>query len=198
MSEEAFAYSTAVEVLLALPVGDALKESVKAECPAYTDVFLERARAAEAAGQDEVARAWTLLAHLCRVTLKASEPNEPFRPVWEDAGGRTFVPGDMDGESAAAVRQLGFAVSDAELRSRLLDATWDRLRDAGAAREAVRSYVEAANGFCSIPSIGPHTPLGWSARRGSRGSCGTAIWSMASWRKSRTALASWTAAIPGI
>ena len=147
MSEEAFANSTTVELLLALPVGDALKESVKAECPAYTDVFLERARAAEAAGEDEVARAWTLLAHLCRVTLKASEPNEPFRPVWEDAGGRTFVPGDMDGERAAAVRQLGFAVSDAELRSRLLDATWDRLRDAGAAREAVRSYVEAANGL---------------------------------------------------
>ena len=145
MSEEAFAYSTTAEVLLALPIGDALKESVKAECPSYTGVFFERARVADAAGDNEEARAWFLLAHLCRVTLKASEPNEPFRPVWEDASGRTLVPGDMDEESAAAVRQLGFVASDAELRARLLDATWDRLRDAEAAREAVRSYVVAAN-----------------------------------------------------
>ena len=144
MSEEAFAYSTTAEVLLALPVGDALKESVKAECPAYADLFFERARVADAACDNDAARAWTLLSHLCRVTLKASEPHEPFRPAWQDAGGRTLVPGDMDEESAAAVRQLGFTVSDGELRSRLLDATWDRLRDAGAARDVVTSYVEAA------------------------------------------------------
>lgn len=147
MSEKAFPFSTTVEVLLALPVGDVLKESKKAECPAYSDVFFERAKVTEAAGEHEVARAWTLLAHLCRVTLKASEQSEPFRPVWEDASGRTLVPRDMDDESASAVRQLGFAVSDAELRSRLLDATWDRLRDPEAAREAVGSYLEAANGL---------------------------------------------------
>ena len=147
MSEEAFPYSTTTGVLLALPVEDVLKESAKAECPSYSDIFFERSRVAEAAGDHEVARAWSLLAHLCRVTLKASEQSEPFRPVWEDASGRTLVPGDMDEESAAAVRQLGFDVSDAELRSRLLDATWDRLRDPRAAREAVGSYLNAANGL---------------------------------------------------
>ncbi len=51
----------------------------------------------------------------------------------------------MDEASAAAVRELGLAATDAELRSRLLDAIWERLRDAGAAREAVRSYTDAAN-----------------------------------------------------
>ena len=107
MSEKAFPFSTTSEVLLALPVGDVLKESEKAECPAYSDVFFERARVTEAAGEHEVARAWTLLAHLCRVTLKASEQSEPFRPVWEDASGRTLLPRDMDDESAAAGSSTG-------------------------------------------------------------------------------------------
>ena len=144
MSDEAFPFATTAEVLMALPVGDALKESGKPECPAYGDVFLERARVAEAAGDHEVARAWALLAHLCRVVLKPDEPHEPFHPVWEEPGGRTFVPGDMDEESAAAVRRLAFAATDGELRARLLDAVWDRLRDAETAREAVGSYQAAA------------------------------------------------------
>ena len=147
MSEKAFPFSTTSEALLALPAGDALKESPNAECPSYSDVFFERAKVAEAAGDNEVARAWALLAHLCRVTLTASEPNQPFRPVWQDASGRTLVPGDMDEDTAAAIRELAFVVSDAELRSRLLDATWDRLRDPGAAREAVGSYLQAAEGL---------------------------------------------------
>ena len=159
MSDEMFPFSTSAEVLMALPVGEALKESRKPECPAYGDVFLERAGAAGAAGDSGVARAWALLAHLCRVTLKASEPNEPFGPVWEEPGGRTIVPGDMDEGSAAAVRQLGFDETDAELRSRLLDAIWDRLRDATAAREAVRSYVEAANAL-----FDPEHWTGYAAR----------------------------------
>ena len=144
MKDEAFAFSTTAEVLMVLPVGEALTESGSQECPDYAEVFLARARVAEEAGNGEVARAWGLLAHLCRVALRPREPNEPFRPLWDEPGGRTMVPGDMDEESAAAVRQLGFAVTDGELRARLLDLTWDRLRDAEAAREAVRSYLAAA------------------------------------------------------
>ena len=145
MSGDAFAYSTTAEVLMDLAVEEAVKESGKPECPAYAEAFLERGAAADAADDQEGARAWALLAHLCRVAVRPSEPNEPFRPLWEEPGGRTMVPGDMDEVSAAAVRQLGFAATDGELRARLLDVTWDRLRDAEAAREAVRSYVAAAN-----------------------------------------------------
>ena len=145
MSEEAFAFATTTEVLTDIPVGEALKESTKPECPAYANVFLERARTADVAGNHDAARAWTLLAHLSQVALRPSEPNEPFRPMWEDPGGRTMVPRDMDEETAAAVRHFGFAAKDVELRARLLDVTWNRLRDPEAAREAVRGYLAAAN-----------------------------------------------------
>ena len=145
MSDEPFSFSATGEVLLALPVAEALTESKKPECPAYGDVFFERAGAADEAGDGESAKAWALLAHLCRVSLKPSKPHEPFRPLWEEPAGRTLVPGDMDDGTAPGVRELGFAVSDNELRARLLDAVWDRLRDHEAARETARSYVAAAN-----------------------------------------------------
>ena len=127
MSEPAFAYATSAEVLLTLRVGDALEESVQPECPSYASIFFKQAAASEATGDDESARGWKLLGNLCQVTLTPSGPNEPFRPVWQDVSGRTFIPADMDAESAEAVRQLGQVVTDAELRARLLDATWDRL-----------------------------------------------------------------------
>ncbi len=120
MSDEAFLFSTTAEALMDLPVGEALKEGKKPECVSYAEVFLKRAAAAETAGDDGVARAWGLLAHLCRVALRPSEPNEPFRPMREEPGGRTMVPGDMDEESAAAVRELGFAATDGELGARLV------------------------------------------------------------------------------
>ncbi len=144
MSGEAFVFSTKPEVLMGLPVGEALKESKEPECPAYADVFFDRAGAAEAAGDDKVARAWFLLAHLCRVTLSPSDLNDPFGPRLREPGGRTMVPGDMDEDTALGVLQLGCASADDELRSRLLDAIWNRLRDADAARQAVTSYVTAA------------------------------------------------------
>lgn len=142
MSDDAFAYSTTTEMLMSLDVEEAVKEAGMLESTAYSDVFLERAGAA---GDNGAARAWALLANLCRVALVPSEPNEPFRPRWEGHDGRTTVPGDMDEESAAAVRQLGFAITDDELRARLLDVTWNGLRDPDAARQAVRSYVAAAD-----------------------------------------------------
>ena len=74
MSDESFAFSTTGEVLMALPLGEALKESREPECPAYSDVFFKRAGVAEAAGDNEVWRTWALLAHLCRVVLTPSEP----------------------------------------------------------------------------------------------------------------------------
>ena len=51
----------------------------------------------------------------------------------------------MTRSSAAAVRELGFATTDGELSARLLDVTWSRLRDPRSAREAVKTYLTAAN-----------------------------------------------------
>ena len=85
MSDDAFAYATTTEMLISLDVEEAVKEAGILESTAYFEVFLERAGAA---GDNGAAKAWALLANLCRVALAPSEPNEPFRPRWEPRAAR--------------------------------------------------------------------------------------------------------------
>ena len=122
----------------------------------------------------------------------------PFARCGKEPGGRTMVPGDMDEESSAAVRQLGFAVTDGELRARLLDVTWDRLRDAEAAREAVRSYLEAANALFDPEHWSAYAFRIERAARLARANWATGTWSMRCWQKPRSVLSKWTAPIPCI
>ena len=145
MSDGSFFLSTPPEVLLALGADDALAESEKPMCWNYRSAFSARTEKAEAEGNTEAAKAWRLLAELCQIGTQPNNPQEPFRPLFQGPGGRSLVPSDLDQVSADAVRQLGMAVKDAELRARLLDITWERLRNPEAAREAVRSYIDAAN-----------------------------------------------------
>lgn len=43
MSDDAFPFATTAEVLMVLSVADALKAIARPKCPAFRDVFLERA-----------------------------------------------------------------------------------------------------------------------------------------------------------
>jgi hypothetical protein len=123
MSEDSFSLSTKPEVLLALGVNDAVAESERPMCWNYADVFSDRGEKAEADDSAEVATAWRLLGQLSRLGLQESTPNQPFRPMFEGPNGRSLMPSDLDQVTADAVRQLGFAIEDPELRARLLDIT---------------------------------------------------------------------------
>ncbi|HEC12609.1 MAG TPA: DUF4209 domain-containing protein [Acidiferrobacteraceae bacterium] len=143
-NEGSFILSTTPEILLALPVSEALAESEKPECWNYGQVFFKRAKEAEAGANTEVATAWRLLGDLSQVTLEHSDPNEPFRPIVITADGRSILPSDLDEVTAGAVHQLGRVIDDVELSARLLDITWVCLRDPDAARQAVQCYIKAA------------------------------------------------------
>lgn len=145
MTDGSFSLSTTAEVLLALDVAGALAESEKPMCWNYGNVFFARAKEAEAGGDAEAARPWALLSQLCRIGPRERDAREPFVPMFETSDGRSLLPADLDDVSADAVRQLGLTAEDPELRARLLDITWERLRDADTAKEAVRSYTDAAN-----------------------------------------------------
>ncbi len=144
MSDGSFSLSTPPEVLLALGVDEALAESRKPICWKYGDVFLERAKRAEAEGNAEIGKAWRLLYQLTQVGMREGNSEEPFQPMFESAEGRSLIPDDLDQVTADAVHQLGLVTEDPELRGRLLDITWVRLRNPEAAREAVRSYIKTA------------------------------------------------------
>ncbi|HBO42799.1 MAG TPA: hypothetical protein DD670_02445, partial [Planctomycetaceae bacterium] len=145
MSDQGFSLATTTEALLALSVRDAIGESKKAECWSYGQVFFGRAKAAEAGDDNKSAIAWRLLGQLSQIKVEEGNPNEPFRPMFENATGRSVLPCDLDEVTARAVLELARATEDAELRAKLFDICWDRLRDVEAARMAVRSYIEAAD-----------------------------------------------------
>ncbi|MGH6899709.1 MAG: DUF7380 domain-containing protein [Geminicoccaceae bacterium] len=105
MSDGSFSLSTTSELLLALEVDDALAESEKPMCWNYANVFLDRAKKAEAEGNAEVATAWSLLAQLSRMGMQESNAEEPFRPMFAGPDGRSLMPSDLDQVTADAVRQ---------------------------------------------------------------------------------------------
>jgi len=145
MSDEAFHLSTTPEILLGLPIDEALTESDKAEVWSYGQVFFAKATQAEASGHAAIATAWRLIGQLSQVRMQESDPGEPFHPIFEGPQGRSILPSDLDDVSAQAVRQFAMAIRDPELRARLLDIIWERLRDPEAARQAAQSYIDAAN-----------------------------------------------------
>ncbi len=141
MSEQQFPLSTVPETLLALPIQEALAESERAECHHYGEVFYSKAEHCE---DTESANAWRLLGQMCRAMLRTSNPDEPFHPLCVMPEGRSLLPSDLDDVSAHALRQLAEKAEDAELKARLFDIVWVRLRDAQAARQAVAAYIDAA------------------------------------------------------
>ena len=144
MSDKSFSLSTTADVLLALGLTEALGQSESRRCWDYGQIFFARARSAEADGKANLGTAWRLLAQLCQATLQQDNPDEPFQPMYQMADGRSLIPSDIDQVSADAVHQLGVTADDPEIKARLLDITWERLRKPDAARQAVHSYIAAA------------------------------------------------------
>ncbi|MEQ8394678.1 DUF4209 domain-containing protein [Thalassobaculum sp.] len=144
MSDIPFPFGTTADVLSELAIAKALAESEAAECQDYGRVFFARSRSADEARRPEEAKAWHLLGQLTQVGLEAANTAEPFRPLLVTSDGRSILLSDMDQATAEGVWTLAQAVVDPELRARLSDVTWDRLRNPDAARLAIRSYLETA------------------------------------------------------
>ena len=130
--------------LLALPLEEALEESERRECRAYSKVFRERAQPCEDGGDADSHTAWSLLVQLTDLRLHGNDRSEPFPPSVAGLGRRTMIPSDLRGEPAEAVRTLVAQVRDPELRARLSDVIWEATRDHTAAENAVRSYLQSA------------------------------------------------------
>ena len=132
--------------LLALPVEEALTESENPQCWDYSRIFFTRSDKAKACDTN-ISAAWWLLGQLAQFELQAQDDSEPFRSMYQ--GEKSLLrPSDLDEITADAVRKLGYSIPDPELKARLLDVSWERLRDASAAREAVMAYrISARNLF---------------------------------------------------
>ena len=129
--------------LTAVDVAEALLESGESKCRAYASVFKRRAERCEADGDSSAAEKWFLLWGLTQLRLDAGKADRPFGSFWSGMGSRSLVPVDLRGEKAEAVRELGLAVEDPELRARLLDVVWEANRDNAVVDSTVEAYLES-------------------------------------------------------
>ena len=144
MSVDEFNLATDLDTLLSLEIDAALAESDAHECFDYGTVFYARAKALEDSGNDEHENAWRLLGQLAQIDLRASDTATPFQALGATRDGRTLIPSDLDEATSEAVYRFSDRISDPELKARLCDVTWVRLRRVDAARDAISLYLEAA------------------------------------------------------
>ena len=107
--------------------------------------FLEKARGTSEVGDEVTARAWTLVGQVCQMMFAPSDVNEPFSAFAVFQDGRTLIPDDIDEETLKRLIGLAPTIRTPEVKSRIADVAWCRLRDIQAAHCAIDGYVKSAD-----------------------------------------------------
>jgi hypothetical protein len=124
-------------------------QGVIAACPekdaaAYFSAFNRAAEEAEKGDDTDASRVYRLLAAACSMMLRAESKTEPFTPVLVLRDGRTSPNVDyFSRQEVELFRELAPTTADGEMRARLADIAWLRLRDFKMAQLAVRAYIES-------------------------------------------------------
>ena len=105
--------------------------------------FLEKARGTSEVGDEVTARAWTLVGQVCQMMFAPSDVNEPFSAFAVFQDGRTLIPDDIDEETLKRLIGLAPTIRTPEVKSRIADVAWCRLRDIQAAHCAIDGYVKS-------------------------------------------------------
>jgi hypothetical protein len=136
----------------------------KADAGDIADVFTGAAKAADAAGDERVARVFWLLFHVCNIMLDPSDRATPFRPRLVFTDDRSAEPADYRGAQSEVFAALLPQVSHPGLKARLGDIIWTndrKARDAAAA--ATDAYCEVVEGLLAetfdeaLPGFGRST-----------------------------------------
>jgi len=136
-----------------LPTLDAMRTcgfgAIIAQCEPsvreYQPVLEKAAQEAQRRGDTAASAALQLLTAACQPFLKASDPYTPFIPLFQLQDRRGVIPSDFSREQGQLLSEFANELQDAELAARLSDLGWVILRDAEAARRAVRRYLDAAD-----------------------------------------------------
>jgi hypothetical protein len=117
-----------------------------AECAVLARLYGEKAHVAQAAGDDQKARVFGILASVCGQHFKPSDPSGPFGPMWVVGGQRSAISEDFKGPQAAVFQQLLPEIVHPSLRARVAEMIWLNDRKAhDAARIAITAYCETTN-----------------------------------------------------
>jgi Domain of unknown function (DUF4209) len=132
-----------VELLKSLDFDQLLSGVEERECLAYyTELSrLTRDEVHWSPGQLECIR---FVGALLMMGLRSSDANQPYGPMFEFGGDRSFIPDDFPKDFLSPLNDWVYGLADPELRARLLDVFWLRLRARPAVEGAVIAYVQSA------------------------------------------------------
>ncbi len=81
---------------------------------------------------------------LLMMGLRADDAHQPYGPMFEFGGGRSCIPDDFCKEFVSSLVEWVKGLADPELRARLFDVVWLRVRTRPAVEAAVEAYIESA------------------------------------------------------
>jgi hypothetical protein len=129
----------------ALPWQGVVDECEQKECDIYAAKYFSRAKEAEMAGNEKAHEIYTLLGAITSLHLRADNKDEPFEPMAVLQNSRTAIVDDISTEHLGVLREIIGDVNDPELRARIADVIWIRLKDHKAAGIAIDAYLESAS-----------------------------------------------------
>ena len=129
----------------ALPWQCIVDECEQKECYIYDSKYFARAKEAEAAGNEKAQEIYTLLGAITSLHLRAENKDEPFGPVLVMQNGRSAIVDDISKEHLIELREIVGEVKDPDLRARIADVIWIRLKDHKVAGIAIDAYLESAS-----------------------------------------------------
>jgi hypothetical protein len=144
MSEEQPVFRGVVENFDSLPLETPLEGLKTLVCEYYTTAFGGAAKAAEDAGDIQLAAVYRFLNVLSSFYLAFGDPAKPYRPMWIMEDKRSLMPSDLLPSDYGAIKELAKLVKDSSLRARIYDVLWLEEHNHLDCREAAKSYLDSA------------------------------------------------------
>lgn len=124
-------------------------QEVIEQCPekkheVYSRKFLDKAKELEESEDKNIQEVYVLLGAITSLVLRSESTDEPFAPLFIFQHGRSAIVDDFTDNHLNVLKELATEILDAELRARICDILWIRMRDFQMAQLAIESYVESA------------------------------------------------------
>ena len=111
------------------------------ECNKYSTIFFEKAREAESADNKTLQEVFSLLEIITSMMFDPSSKTNPFSSVW----GMPDPLSSFSENNLNVLNEIVNDVKDAEMRARIADILWIRIRDYRHAELGIDSYLQSAS-----------------------------------------------------
>ena len=120
-------------------------------CDHLVGQYQEFEKSAREAGEIQLANAFWFLGSVCTMMLTPGNEESPYSPSFRFQNGRSPIVDDFEDQHLEVAFEALSEVGDSDLRGRIGDVIWIRLRKHEAARVAVDSFLETADLILESP-----------------------------------------------